>query len=205
MVDLAELVQPDTTIVLTQECQRGIIGDLAQGVLPGASQEIGLVEKVGRIVKAGRDAGCGVLHCVAELRPNHPASGHNAPIMRAAQRGTSGAEWDPRGMEIVDGIDVAESDLTSVRSVNVSPIIGTEVPTLLRNLGVKTVVAVGVSANLGIPHLAADCVNLGLHVVIPRDAIVGFPLDYVDAVVKNTLSMVAKICTTDELVEVWSN
>jgi nicotinamidase-related amidase len=204
MVDLADLVQPDTTIVLTQECQRGIIGDLGQGVLPGAAHDVGLVEKVGRIVQAGRDAGCRVLHCVAEGRPDNPASADNAPILRAGKRSGSTGEWDPRGMEIVDGIDVADTDITSVRTVQMSPIIGTEVPTILRNLGVKTVVAVGVSANLGIPNVAIDCANLGFEVVIPRDAIVGFPLDYVDAVVKNTLAMVAKICTTDQLVEIWS-
>ena len=204
-MDLRTLVQPGNTIVLTQECQRGIIGDLAQGVLPGASEEVGLVEKVGRLVKAGRDAGCRVLHCVAELRPDHPAAADNAPIMRAGKRGASSAAWDPKVMEIVDGIEVAESDFTSVRGVNVSPVIGTEVPTLLRNLGVTTVVAVGVSANLGIPHLALDCVNLGFNVVVPRDAIVGFPVDYVDVVVKNTLALVAKICTTEELVDAWSS
>jgi nicotinamidase-related amidase len=205
MVDLADLVEPSTTIVLTQECQRGIIGDLGQGVLPGAARDVDLVEQVGRIVQAGRGAGCHVLHCVAEGRPNNPASADNAPILRAGKRAGGAAEWDPRGMEIVDGIDVADTDFTFVRTVQVSPIIGTEVPTILRNLGVKTVVAVGVSANLGIPNVAMDCVNLGFEVVIPQDAIVGFPLDYVDAVVKNTLAMVAKICTTDDLVGIWTD
>ena len=150
VVELSELVKPRTTIVLTQECQRGIIGDLGQGVLPDAARDIGLVDKVGRIVTVGRDAGCPILHCIAEGRPNNPASADNAPILRAGKRGGGTAVWDRRGMEIVDGIDTADTDITSVRTVQASPIIGTEVPTILRNLGIKTVVAVGVSANLGI-------------------------------------------------------
>jgi hypothetical protein len=40
-------------------------------------------------------------------------------------------------------------------------------------------------------------------VVIPRDAVVGYPLDYTEAIMKYTLGMVAKICTTDELVKAW--
>jgi nicotinamidase-related amidase len=201
---LSTLVDPATTVILTQECQRGIIGDLQPGFLRGPAEEVGLVKKVNKVVTAGRDAGCHVLHCVAELRTNHPAFGTNAPIFHAGKRNEARPEWDPRCMEIVDGIEVAETDLTSARAVNPSPIIGTEVPTLLRNLGAKTVVAVGVSANLGIPMITFDCVGLGYSVVIPRDAIVGTPLDYADVLIKNTLSFFAKICTVDDLVEAWS-
>jgi len=204
MVELASLVDPATTVILTQECQRGIIGDLGQGVLPDAAREIGLIEKVGRLVDVGRAAGCRILHCIAEGRPDNPASATNAPILRAGKRGGRDSVWDPRGMDVVDGIDVAATDITSVRTVQVSPIIGTEVPTILRNLGARTVVALGVSANLGIPNVAIDCVNLGFEVVIPRDAIVGYPLDYTELVIKYTLAMVANICTTAELVELWS-
>jgi nicotinamidase-related amidase len=205
MVELAALVDPSTTVVLTQECQRSIIGDLGQGVLPDAALEIGLVERVGELVRVGRSAGCRILHCVAEGRPDNPASATNAPILRAGARGRTTSVWDPGGMDIVEGIDVADTDITCVRTVQVSPIIGTEVPTILRNLGTRTVVALGVSSNLGIPNVAIDCVNLGFEVVIPRDAIVGYPLDYTELVIKNTLAMVAKICSTADLVEIWSS
>ncbi len=205
MVELAALVDPSTTVVLTQECQRSVIGDFGQGVLPDAAREIGLVERVGELVRVGRSAGCRILHCVAEGRPDNPASATNAPILRAGARGRATSVWDPGGIEIVGGIDVADTDITSIRTVQVSPIIGTEVPTILRNLGTRTVVALGVSANLGIPNVAIDCVNPGFEVVIPRDAIVGYPLDYTELVIKNTLAMVAKICSTADLVEIWSS
>ena len=42
MVELASLVDPSTTVVLTQECQRAIIGDLGQGVLPDAARAAGI-------------------------------------------------------------------------------------------------------------------------------------------------------------------
>lgn len=202
---LAELVVPSTTVILTQECQRGIIGDLAHPAMREAAESIGMVENIGRLVKAGRDAGCAVLHCIAEMRPNHPASASNAPILRSMQRMMGEAPaYDPAVMEVVDGIETAPSDVTSVRAVNISPIIGTEVPTLLRNLGATTVVAVGVSSNLGIPNLTFDCVNLGFNVVIPRDGIVGLPTEHTESMLQHTLAMVAKLTTTDELLEAWA-
>jgi hypothetical protein len=40
-------------------------------------------------------------------------------------------------------------------------------------------------------------------VVIPRDAVAGIPADYADAVIDNTLSLLATITTTDDLLEAW--
>ena len=42
------------------------------------------------------------------------------------------------------------------------------------------------------------------NVVVVRDAITGYPVEYTDVIIKNTLSLVAKITTTDELVDLWS-
>jgi nicotinamidase-related amidase len=204
-MELADLIAPKTTLILTQELQRGIVGDLGQGVLPDAAREIGLMDHAARIVAAGRAAGCFVLHCVAEANPYHPALAANAPILRAGRRhGRKPPPWDARGMEVLDAVNPDGTDLVAVRTVQMSPIIGTEVPTIIRNLGIRTVVAIGVSANLGIPNVAIDLVNLGYDVVIPRDAIVGYPLEYTQMMVKHTLAMLAKICTTDELIALWS-
>ena len=66
---------------------------------------------------------------------------------------------------------------------------------ILRNLGVTTIVVVGVSVNVAVANFAFDAVNLGYQVVIPRDAVCGVPADYADAVIDNTLALVATITT----------
>jgi len=76
---------------------------------------------------------------------------------------------------------------------------------ILRNLGARTIVIVGVSTNVAIPNATFDCVNTGFNVVIARDAIAGFPIEYTDHIVQNTLSVVAKICSTEQLVAAWKN
>jgi nicotinamidase-related amidase len=49
-----------------------------------------------------------------------------------------------------------------------------------------------------------DAVNHGYDVVLPRDAVCGIPADYADAVIDNTLGLLATLTTVDELVEIWS-
>ena len=58
---------------------------------------------------------------------------------------------------------------------------GTDLDAILRNLGVTTIVAVGVSLNVAIPNLVMDAVNAGYRVVLPRDAVAGIPAEYGDA------------------------
>ena len=40
--------------------------------------------------------------------------------------------------------------------------------------------------------------------VLPRDAVAGFPTDYGDAVIDYTLSLLATVTTTDDLLRAWT-
>ena len=60
----------------------------------------------------------------------------------------------------------------------IGPMGGTDLDATLRNLGVSTIVAVGVSVNVAITNLVMDAVNLAYRVVVPRDAVAGIPTDY---------------------------
>ena len=74
MVELADLVRPDSTAVLTMELQRGVVGDLA--ALPHlreAAAAVGMPERAGMVCAAARAAGAEVVHCTAEFRPDRTA------------------------------------------------------------------------------------------------------------------------------------
>ena len=49
-----------------------------------------------------------------------------------------------------------------------------------------------------------DAVNHGYQFVLPRDAVAGVPADYADAVIDNTLSLLATVTSTDAVVAAWS-
>jgi nicotinamidase-related amidase len=64
-------------------------------------------------------------------------------------------------------------------------------------------VIVGVSSNVAIPNAVFDAVTLAYEVVVPRDAIAGYPAEYTDTIIDNSLALVETITTTDELVACW--
>ena len=97
------------------------------------------------------------------------------------------------------------SDYVSARRHGVSPFGGTSLDATLRGLGVTTVVATGVSLNLGIPGLAIEAVNLGYRVVLPQDAVCGVPADYADGPCSRTRwRSWPPSRPSDELIACWS-
>jgi nicotinamidase-related amidase len=81
---------------------------------------------------------------------------------------------------------------------------GTDLDAVLRNLGVTTIVAVGVSVNIAITNLVMDAVNAAYRVIVPRDAVAGIPPDYSEAIVDNTIALLATVTTTADLIAVWA-
>lgn len=203
-VDLAALVEPAHTVLITQECQQGVLGpDSSLPALADAASGIGLVEKIQGLAVAARSAGVRVVHCVIQRRPDGLGSNRNARLFMAARRSRSGLVAGSGFTKVVDGIDVLPEDVVSTRSQGLSPMTGTELDPVLRNIGCRTVVVTGVSVNIAITNLAFDAVNRGYQVVLVRDAVAGVPPDYAEAVIANTLSLVATLITAKELTEVW--
>jgi nicotinamidase-related amidase len=202
-LDLRELVAPRHTALVTQECQRGVVGDLsALPDLAGAARAV--LPRVARLVETARRAGVAVVHCTAERRADGRGANRNARIFAYMARAPAPLLPGSPAAEIVPEIRVGEEDLVLRRLHGLSPFAGTELDPLLRNLGVTTVVATGVSVNVAIQNLAFDAVNAGYQVVIPRDAVAGWPADYVEAVFEHTLGAVSTLTSADELEAVWA-
>ena len=204
-VDLGELARPDHTAVLTMEMQRGVAGDLA--VLPDLARavaEAGIVEATARLLDAARRVGVRVVHCTAEFRPDDAGSLNNAPMLAALARTPSRLVEGSPAAAVLPQLGPQPSDLTSPRSHGVSPFGGTSLDMTLRNLGVRTVVATGVSVNIGIFGLIVEAVNLGYHVVLPTDCVTGLPADYARAVVDQSLALLATKTSSAELIEAWN-
>jgi nicotinamidase-related amidase len=107
-------------------------------------------------------------------------------------------------VQVPDEIGVDARDLVLARYHGLGPMTGTQLDSILRNLGATTIVGVGVSLNIGMTNLAFDAVNRGYQIVMPRDAVAGVPGDYAQAVIDNTLALVATITTTDDILGVWT-
>ncbi len=202
-IDLAQLVDPRHTALVTQECQRAVIGDLSALPELAAAAKGPVTTNIARLVEAARAAGAPVLHCTAERRADGQGANRNARLFQYMARSQNPLVPGSEAAEIVPEIPVAESDLIVPRLHGLSPFQGTELDFLLRNLGVRTIVGVGVSVNVAIQNLTFDAVNASYQVVIPRDAVAGFPAEYVEAVFQNTLGAIATLVTTDDLLALW--
>jgi len=201
-LDLAALVAPGHTALITQEVQRGVVGDLSPlPELAAAARPI--LPAIGGLARAARAAGVPVLHCTALRRPDGRGANRNARIFRYMERAPAKLHPGSAAAALVPEVEVADADLVLPRLHGLSPFQGTELDFLLRNLGVRTLVGVGVSVNVAIQNLAFDAVNASYQVVIPRDAVAGTPAAYVDAVFEHTLGVVATLTTAAELRAAW--
>ncbi|QTZ90625.1 cysteine hydrolase [Streptomyces auratus] len=197
-------LDPASTVLLTVECQRGVVGpDSALPELAEVARRSGALANVARLVAAAHDAGVQVLHAIAERRPDGRGASHNARLFKAAERLPVQQLAGSTAVRVADPIPVTEDDLVVRRLHGLSPIAGTEVDALLRNLGCRTLVVTGVSANVAVPNAVFDAVNLGYTAVVPADAIAGVPAEYTPAMVRNTLALVATITTTQEVLAGW--
>jgi nicotinamidase-related amidase len=105
----------------------------------------------------------------------------NARLFAAMNRSESvGMLEGSPAAEIIPEVGQEPSDIVLPRLHGLNPMAGTELDPVLRNMGVSTVVIVGVSVNIAVSNLAFDAVNNGYQVVIPRDAVAGVPADYDD-------------------------
>ncbi|WP_067828979.1 isochorismatase family protein [Actinomadura kijaniata] len=204
-IDLAELAAPRHTALLVMEMQRGVAGDLATFPdLAKTCAERGVVDNAARAATAARAAGIPVVQCTAAFRADRRGSHtDNTPFLKGLLRdpahmleGTGAVEVLP---ELAD-----PSDLEARRYHGFSPFTGTALDMTLRSMGVRTVVAAGLSLNLGIPGLCLEAVNLGYRVAVLTDAVAGTPAEYGDAVLAHTVSLLAARVTTEEVVRAWT-
>ena len=188
---------------MTVEVQEGVVGSGA--VLPAiaeAAAASGMIENIAALARAAREAGVPVIHCTAAQRPDGLGASRNARLFAAAAKARSRG-YSARAFEVHEGVGAQPSDIVLSRLHGLSPMTGTSLDPVLRNLGVRTIVATGVSVNVALLGLAFEGVNHGYQVVIPRDAVAGVDDAYVDAVFENTLSFIATVTTSDALVQRW--
>ncbi len=204
-VSLRALLEPPTCAVLTMEIQRGVVGDLSSfPELAAEADRVGVVPNTARVLRAAREVGTRVVHCTAEFRADRAGSTVNCQLIAAMVRNPDHLLTGTAATELVHELGPEPADLVCPRLHGVSPFTGTALDTLLRSLGVRTVVATGVSVNLGVLGLAIEACNLGYQVVVPRDAVAGIPTDYADALLDNTFPLITTLTTTDEVLAAWT-
>jgi nicotinamidase-related amidase len=202
---LAELVDPRHAAIVTQECQPAVVGPNAGLPVLAAEAQREAIPNIGRLLTAGRAAGVPVIHCLVQRHQDGLGANHNARLFSGTSTGVGNAiaPGSP-GASLLPELGPADTDLIISRWHGLGPMGGTELDAVLRNMGVTTVIGVGVSVNVAITNFVMDAVNASYQFVLPRDAVAGVPREYAEAVIDNTLKLLATVTTTDAVIEAWS-
>jgi nicotinamidase-related amidase len=203
-LDLRELVDPPHTALVTFECQKGVLGEHAVFPQLAEAARVEMIGNAARLANAARSSDVSVVHCIAARRADGRGYNANARLFGAARKSGVSLEPDTPATEVIDELGAEPSDIVSVRMHGIGPMWGTDLDPILRNLGVRTIVGVGVSVNIGMTNFVMDAVNAGYQFVLPRDAVAGIPREYADAIIDNTLSLLATIVATDDVIGAWA-
>ena len=194
-IDLGEMFQSGVAVV-TVECQRGVIGP--KGPLPAlveAVRESGMVEKSARVLEAAREQGAPVLHGTVVRRPDGGGVKVNCRLFAVTAKSPTSLLEGTESARVVEAFGPGELDYEIPRRHGVSLFHDTELDSILRSLGVETIVLLGVSLNIAIIGTTIEAINRGYQVVIPEDGVVATPADYGKAMLDNSLRMLATITT----------
>src|ERR1700729_1239793 len=193
---------PERTALVIVECQGGPVGpDSALPELkPAAAPALPVIA---RLAQAARKVGARVVHLTYVPAFGCLSTNRVTPLQQAI--GPLNAGWTAeRGGNVVDEIGVEPGDLVLQRSSGMSPTHSTELFAVLRNIGVCTVVLVGVSLNVAIQSATVELGDEGFSVVIPRDGVAGTPPEDGDSVLRYSLRFLATIATADDVIRGWS-
>jgi nicotinamidase-related amidase len=202
-LDLASLLDPGHTAVVTSEVQNGVVG--VPSALPALAEAAAeeMLPNLARLLPVARAAGVQVVHCTAYRRADGKGANANARLFLGVRKSPVPLLPGTAAVEVVPELGPDPDDLVLTRTHGLDPMAGTDLDPVLRNLGVRTIVVTGVSVNVAVTNLVMDAVNRGYSVVLPRDAVCGIPRDYADAVIDNTLALLAAVVTTDDLIDIW--
>jgi nicotinamidase-related amidase len=204
-LDLAPLIAPAHTALVLQEVQNGVVGEpSALPALAEAAAAVDLIAHCAALAQAARLVGVPVFHCTAETRDDLAGANRNARLFLGVRKSPVPLSPGSAAVQVPEPIGVEASDVVLPRHHGLGPMTGTQLDSMLRNLSVTTIVGVGVSLNIGMTNFAFDAVNRGYQFVMPTDAVAGVPADYAAAVLTHTLSLVATLTTTKDVLAAWA-
>lgn len=192
---------PSTTAVVCIECQNGVLGP--QSVLPVlAADSAALVDNMRRLLDAARDFGARVVHATYEGNLGGQPTG-TARLWRVL--GPATAHWAPGSPDtaVLEEL-LGPGDMVLPRHHGLFPSLDSELFPVLEGFGITTIVLVGVSLNLAITHTAGHATQAGFDLVVPRDAVGGTPTAYAEQVLDNTISVLGRLVTVDQLIGEWA-
>lgn len=204
--NFSEIANPKTTALMLMEIQEAVIGKETPPLftqLRDAAEKKGLAANAGKLLKAARTAGVKVFHCPAYHRPGQEGFITNCRLAQAVKRADMPMQLGTPGADFLPEVKPEGDEFVMWRFHSPTLFHDSSLDSVCRNLGITTVVLTGLSLNLGIIGSTIEAINRNYRVVIPTDCVAGYPPEYGEMVLKNTLHGLAYLTTARELAEAW--
>ncbi|MGD9793281.1 MAG: isochorismatase family protein [Acidimicrobiia bacterium] len=193
---------PATTAVLFVECQNGLLGEdsIMKTIRDAAAPQL---VQLSKLAAGARKAGAKVAHLTYFPQANNRSTNRRPPLFFRLNDAMDEWHRDHPACQPIPEIGLEPGDLLLPRNTGFSPTYGTETFKLMRNIGMKTLVFAGISANVAIPVAGTEATDEDFDVIFAADAIAGAPEEYRQMVIKNTLAFIGRIANVDDLLESW--
>jgi nicotinamidase-related amidase len=147
-----------------------------------------VVANVGTLLDAARGSQTPVFYSRIVVYPVAGLGGANAPIFQMLAPDTFKlGSW---GADIVDELTPQAGDVVLDRT-RMSVFNGTEIDTMLRNLGVTNLIVVGAWTNMAVEHTIRDAADHGYTVTIVEDATSSLSAEWQHAAINFALTNIA--------------
>jgi nicotinamidase-related amidase len=146
------------------------------GKLAEAVQTRSVLSRLAGLLDRARGVGAPVIYATKERHPSIPQP--KGPAIYKAAGGTPKLVHDTWGAQVVDDIAPQENDFILARFVSIDPSYGSELWSILGNMGTTTLVVAGISTNFAVEGLVRAAANRSFRVVVVEDCCASFPEEW---------------------------
>jgi gluconolactonase len=195
-------IDPKSAAMIIQDLQNDVIiegGAFADSGAPAHATSQNVVENVKNLAAAARDAAVPVIHVWYIVEQGAPGLKLNAPLYRGVKdanalvRGTWGAA-PAEGLEPEEGDHVVEK-------MRMNAFYDTRLDTLLRGLGVETLIVTGAWTNMSIEHTARHAADAGYRPVVASDGTSTLNAEWQHAALSYAMTNVGPVATCTEIAD----
>ena len=194
MQKLRGLDKGQKAALLISECQRSMT-DPTDSAVAALNQQVNaraILPKIASLAQLCRAHGVPVVHCTIVLMPGAKAFSNNCLLSSMVLKSGELVQGHPKSA-IAPELTPHADDIVSQRCHGMTAFHGTELESILRALGVETVILAGVSTNIALPGMSTEAVNRGFNVVLAEDCTAGGTAESHAFQIKNHLPFLATL------------
>ena|SRR5438034_5327633 len=193
-------IDPKSSAMVIQDLQNDVIiegGAFADSGAPAHATSQNVVANVKGLAEAARSAGVPVIHIWYIVDEGATGLKQNAPLFQGVKDANAlvRGSW---GAAPADGLEPQDGDHV-VEKMRMNGFYDTRLDTLLRGLGVETLIITGAWTNMSIEHTARHAADAGYRAVVASDGTSTVDDEWQNAALNYAMQNVALVATCAEI------